>query len=229
MTTTAWTSEHDAYCLENRITPAAKLLWHWLTILGKGNHDQELEPDLKDFNRWVEKHRGKGFCRLTLKNALSQLIDLRVVDLIKQFTWSIVRIATRPLDWLKPKKNLRHRNKTYNPQAPNQQDADGDSCSSSNSTLTEEELAEHEAVLTECENAGIPFSPTQSPEILEYTHEEVKAAISLFNQRGGHKKIKNPQGWLINCLRRRWYEQAQSWSWVELLTALGLTKPPAPE
>jgi hypothetical protein len=151
-----------------------------------------------------------------------------VVDLIKQFTWSIVRIATRPLDWLKPKKNLRKANKTYNSRASNQQNVDDDSCSSSNNSITEEELAEHEAVLTECENAGIPFNPIQSPEILEYTHEEVKAAIALFHQRGGHKKIKNPQGWLIGCLRRRWYEQTQTWSWVELLTALGLTKP-APE
>ncbi|HLO84909.1 MAG TPA: hypothetical protein VK203_07840 [Nostocaceae cyanobacterium] len=223
--TTAWTSKHDAFCLENRVTPSAKLLWHWLEALAKGNHDQELEPDLKDFNKWVEKHRGKGFCRLTLKNALAQLIDLRVVDLIKQFTWSIVRIATRPLEWLKPKKNLRQRNKNYAQQPSNQQNTDDAQYSSSNYSLSEEELAEHEAVLTECENAGIVFDPIQSPEILDYTHEEVKAAIKLFHQRGGHKKIKNPQGWLIGCLRRRWYEQPQGWSFIDLLTALGVIRP----
>jgi hypothetical protein len=86
-----------------------------------------------------------------------------------------------------------------------------------------------ESVLSECEKAGIVFDPKQSPEILEYAIEEVKSAIALFHSRGGHetdwrgkRKIKNPQGWLLACLRKRWYDQADQWTFTGLLAALGV-------
>lgn len=100
---TDWTDKHDEFCLANNIPPAAKLLWEWLTRLGEA---EEVEPDLGEFNDWVKKHRAKGYCRPTLKNALGKLIDCGVVNLIRQYTWKIVKIVTRPLAWLTPKKKL---------------------------------------------------------------------------------------------------------------------------
>lgn len=104
--TETWTTKHLDYCLENSITPAAQYLWQWL--INEEKLAQEIEPDLAEFNKHIKKVRGKGYCRLTLKNALNQLIEHRIVQLIKQYTWRIVKIITRPLDWLKPKKNLRN-------------------------------------------------------------------------------------------------------------------------
>lgn len=226
LSNSAWTEQYDAYCLENKITPAAQFLWRHLITEGVG---EEIEIDLSDFNKQVAKHRGKGYCRLTLKNALAQLIDHRVVQLIKEYTWKVVKIVTRPLDWLKPKKNLQNRNKNYTLQPSNGLSVDAEVSSSSIDLLTEDEMAECEAVLSECEKAGIPFDPQQSPEILEYTLEEVQAAIALFHSRGGHQvdwrgrpKIRNPQGWLINCLRKRYHQQAKGWTFGGLLAALGV-------
>ncbi|QLE55657.1 hypothetical protein [Nostoc sp. TCL26-01] len=214
-----WTEQHDAYCLENKITPAAKLLWQWLIRQGIGD---ETEPDLNEFNDWVQQHRGKGYSRPTLKAALAQLVECRVVQIIKKFTWSIVRIITRPLDWLKPRKNLPNRSKTFNLHTPNNLTAEQELDSSSIDPLTEERVAELEEILSECEQAGIVFDPEQSPEILDYTIEEVRSAIALFHSRGGHVKVKNPQGWLLACLRKRWYDQPQQWSFAGLLAALGV-------
>jgi hypothetical protein len=215
-----WTERHDAFCLENKITPAAKFLWQWLIRGGKVG--EETEPDLSEFNDWVQKHRGKGYSRPTLKTALAQLVECRVVQIIKKFTWAIARIITRPLDWLKPRKNFPNRPKTFNLPTPNDLTAEQGVDSSSNTSFSCEAVAE-------CENAGIPFDPEKSPEILEYTLESVKAAIALFKERGGHetdwrgrRKIRNPQGWLLKCLRLGWAEEVNSWSFASLLAALGV-------
>ncbi|BBD60608.1 hypothetical protein NIES2109_34070 [Nostoc sp. HK-01] len=221
-----WTEQHDAFCLANKIAPAAQFLWRYLTTEGVG---EEVEIDLTDFNKQVTKHRGKGYCRLTLKNALAQLEQHRVVNIIRQYTWKIVKIVTRPLDWLKPKKNLQKGNKNYNLQPSNDLSAVHGENSSSNDHPRDEMIAECEEILSECEKAGITFDPEQSPEILEYTLKEVQAAIALFHSRGGHEKdwrgrpkIRNPQGWLLSCLRKGYYLLPESWSFGGLLAALGV-------
>ncbi|MBD2388812.1 hypothetical protein [Cylindrospermum sp. FACHB-282] len=229
--TTLWTEQHDEFCLENKITPSAKLLWQYL--IREGGEGQEAEPDLKEFNEWVEKHRGKGFSRPTLKKALQQLTDSRVVQTIKQFTWRLVRIVTRPLDWLSPKKKLPKRDKTFKYPTPNDLSLEQGDSSSSNTLITDQEIAECEAVLSECENAGIVFDPLKSPEILEYGLEDVKRGIALFKARGGHEtdyrgrpKIKNPQGWLLQCLRKGWHEpEPTGWLFFNLLRAMGVELP----
>ncbi|MDJ0800180.1 MAG: hypothetical protein QNJ51_25800 [Calothrix sp. MO_167.B12] len=220
-----WTKRHDAFCLENKITPSAKLLWQWLIRQGIGT---ETEPDLAEFNTWVKRHRGKGYSRPTLKSALALLIDLRVIRLVKRFTWRIVRIVTRPLEWLKPKKNCRSRNKTSTSPPSNHKFVEQGVCSSSNNSLSEERVLEMESVLSECESAGIPFDPAKSPEILEYSLEEVRDAIALFEQRGGYQKdyrgrpkIANPQGWLLSCIRNGWVYKSE-WSMEALFQLFGL-------
>jgi hypothetical protein len=217
-----WTAKHDAFCLEEGLPPAAKLLWQWL--LHHHDQDEEIEPDLKDFNNWVKKHRGKPYCRQTLKDALAKLVDCRIIQVVKKFTWSIARIVTRPLDWLKPKKNLHKRNQNCAQQPSNDVSTKDEDYSSSNNLLSEEMIIEGEQILTECENVGIVFDPIQSPEILNYHLEDVKLAIAHFQKRGGHEKVKNPQGWLLKCLREYWYDQPDSWSFSDLLIALGNLK-----
>ncbi len=99
-----WTDKHDLFCLENKITPSAQLLWRWL--LREGKLGTELEPDLKEFNEWVSKRRGKPYCRPQVKAAFNQLVECRVIVLVKTFTWHLVRIVTRTLADLFPKSFL---------------------------------------------------------------------------------------------------------------------------
>ena len=103
-----WTYKHEEYCLKNKIPRAAQLMWEWL--IKKGQVNIETEPDLKDFNKWISRHRGKPYCRNTIKSAFNCLVENRVVNLVKRYTWRIVKIVTRPLEFLKPKRKLQKRN-----------------------------------------------------------------------------------------------------------------------
>lgn len=202
---TQWTEAHDAYCLENKITPAAKLLWQWLIRQGIGD---EQEPDLKEFNQWVEKHRGKGYTRPTLKDALAQLVDCRVVQIVKQFTWRIVRIVTRPLDWLNPKKNLRHRHQNCDLHPSNPQSADDTPNSSSNSSI---DTASREEIIEVCAEAGIFYHPDKPAKVFSYSLDDVLLAIDVYKLRSAQERIRNPQGWLIDCLEWRYWEDMMAW------------------
>ncbi len=124
-----WTDKHDEFCLENGFTPCAKLLWQWIL------RQKDDEPDLKDFNNWVAQHRSKPFCRLTIKTAFNQLVESRVIQLVKQFTWHLVRIVTRTIEDLFPKKNLRSNNQIYVLPTSNDSSSNDDLYNSNQSSL----------------------------------------------------------------------------------------------
>ncbi|MCC5625368.1 hypothetical protein [Nostoc sp. CHAB 5715] len=42
-----WTEEHEAFCYQHHICPAAKSLWQWL--MRQGEIAEEVEPDLSEF------------------------------------------------------------------------------------------------------------------------------------------------------------------------------------
>ncbi|BAY16897.1 hypothetical protein NIES21_27310 [Anabaenopsis circularis NIES-21] len=195
-----WTEQHDAFCLENKIAPAAKLLWQWLVRQGIA---EETEPDLAEFNEWVTKHRGKGYTRPTLKAALAQLVELRVVQLVKQFTWRIVRIVTRHLEWLKPKKNYQNRQENFTSQHSNPQSGEDEVNSSSNSSTS---AAAKQEILAVCSEAGIFYHPDKPAKIFNYSLDDVLSAIGVYKIRSAAEQIFNPPGWLINCLEWRYWE-----------------------
>lgn len=208
--TETWTIKHRNYCLENSITPAAQLLWEWL--IDQEKVAQEIEPDLVEFNKHVKKHRGKGYCRLTLKNALNQLIEHRIIQLIKQYTWRIVKIITRPLDWLLPKKDLRNRNKIYALQPSNPEDSVSESKQqqqSSNCPNADDSVKqENQEVLAK---SGI-YIDIKCNAILTHSTLEIKLAIIMFYLKGGFKKIdQNPEGWIRQCLEDEYWEEPSNY------------------
>lgn len=219
-----WTEKHDQFCLENELTPSAKLLWQFLVHRYKEN--EEIEPDLdKEFNAWVKKYRKDPFSINTIKTAFNRLIECEAIRKIKQWSWHEVRIITFPPYFFRVKKNSQnhHQIDKKQPSKPHSTETPLGSSSidiNHDPDIEEEIIAECEKVLDACESAGIVFNPIQSPQILDYPLEDVKMAIALFHQRGGHKKIKNPQGWLLQCLRREWFFEAQGWSFSDLLSAL---------
>jgi hypothetical protein len=210
-----WTKKHDEFCLEKGIKPSAKSLWQWL--LEKGG-EGEREPDLADFNKWIEKHRGKPFHRDTIKQAFNQLVETGAITTLKKFTWKVWRIVVRSIDAVigaKPKQRKnshnRDRNRTLPPSNPDSAVAQDIAAAALDSMqlisqLPEEEVQILEQNLETCEAAGITFSAKESAEILSCEPEDLKQAIALFQKRGGHSKIKNPEGWLRRCLDGLWWE-----------------------
>ena len=196
-----WTERHDEFCLENRIKPSAKLLWQWL--IRQSKLSAEIEPDLKDFNAWAAKHRLKPFCRDTLKDALQQLIDLRVVHVVKRFTWHVVRLVTRSLLDLFPRKKSRQREEICVLPPSNPQSDDRGTKQQQQSFPIQDNVAD-------LRNAGLDFD-NNDPEVVSYPNNEIKLALAMFEIRGGIEKIENPEGWIRTCLRERYWEEDRNY------------------
>ncbi|MEH1786382.1 MAG: hypothetical protein V7L23_12545, partial [Nostoc sp.] len=103
-----WTEEHTAFCYKHHISPAAKSLWQWLMM--QGYIGEEVEPDLSEFNATVAKARGKGYSHNYLKKIFDQLVECRVIQVVKQYSWKIFKLLVRPLSWLKPPRKRTEKN-----------------------------------------------------------------------------------------------------------------------
>lgn len=225
---TTWTLSHDAYCLTYSLTPSAKLLWQWFVKMGEG---LELEADLQlEFNNWVTKKRGKPYDPKTLKSAIAQLNDNSIIKIVRRYSWKIYKLFLRPLDWLTPKKKSQDQGEISAFHGSNRTTAESEVNNNNNIVIDDEIIEEAEKVLTVCEENGIVFNPVKSPEILDYSLENVNMAIECFIAAGGHevdrfgrRKIRNPQGWLLKCLRYGYWEKTDSWSFYSLLSAFGMS------
>jgi hypothetical protein len=198
--TSNWTEEHDQFCLKNHIPPAAKLLWQWLIREGV---NQEVEPDLSEFNSWVERFRGKGYAHNYLKQMFQILVEHRVIQTIKQYSWKIFKLLIRPLEYLKPRKKqkLHNDNSTYKTPTPNPEN-------SVDYDIQQQHILSNQQLMSE---AGVHFD-TEEVEVLNRPQFEIKAALLLFQLRGAGEKIMNPEGWVRQCLRRRYWEQPTNYS-----------------
>ncbi|MGM3305092.1 hypothetical protein ACSQ6I_03755 [Anabaena sp. WFMT] len=197
-----WTEKHDQFCLEKHIPPAAKLLWQWLIREGV---NQEVEPDLSEFNHWVKKFRGKGYGHNYLKQMFNLLVEHRVIQTIKQYSWKVFKLIVRPLEWLFPRKKqkLHNHNSTYEKPTSNPSKSVEDD-------IQQQHILSNQQVLFE---SGIHFD-TEETEVLSRPQFEIKAALLLFKLRGATEKINNPEGWVRQCLRRRYWEQPRNYGTI---------------
>lgn len=212
-----WTYKHEEYCLRNEIPPSAKILWEWL--IRKGEVNKETEPDLKEFNNWIRRHRGKGYCRNTLKSAFGKLVECRVVNLVKRYTWSVAKIVTRPLEYLKPKRKLQKRNIFDNLDRSN------------GSKHVDVVLQQQQELITNNKllfsEYGINFNDDET-EVLNRPRNEVLLAITCYQIRDkgqvthGNQikvtrgKIANPEGWIRSCLRKRLWDEPRMYQQIGL-------------
>ncbi|MBC1242262.1 hypothetical protein, partial [Nostoc sp. 2RC] len=211
---------------QNHIPPAAKSLWQWL--MRQGETGSEIEPDLSEFNAWVEKVRGKKYTHNYLKQMFELLQTHRVVQVVKQYSWKIFKLLVRPLQWLKPpkkkrEKNLQNNNSSYTLQASNQQSTEPGNI--------QQQHSNSEANIELLTEKGIYYDSDEK-EVLERPTDEIKVALALFDIRGAFEKILNPEGWIRRCLRGRWWEHPRNyalllkrfgnlneWDWQELFSS----------
>jgi hypothetical protein len=196
-----WTEEHDAFCFEHRIAPAAKQFWQWLVYRGE---EREHEPDLtEEFNTWVAKKRGKPYDPKTLKTAVKQLTEHSIINILRKFSWKTYRFFLRPLDWLMPKKKVRNSEQISKIQDSNPPSADEEVMQQQQSSIEDNTklLADN----------GIYFNEKEK-EVLERPTVEIKLALAMFELRGGHKEVqRNPEGWIRTCLRCRFWDEPRNY------------------
>lgn len=192
-----WTEQHEAFCLENKIPHAAQRLWQWL--LWESKLTEEVEPDLTDFNAWIEETRGKKYANQYLKKMFELLKKLGVIGVLKKFCWKVYRVVIRPLEWVQPlkKKKLQNGNPSYKTEASND-------CNEAVASLQQQhsDLKRNQETLAEND---INFD-TKEKEVLNRPNWEIRASLALLAIRSERKIIENPEGFIRDCLRFRWWE-----------------------
>lgn len=188
-----WTDRHHAYCLKHHIRCATLDVYQWLVAQGE---NVELEVDFKhEFNAWVAKKRGAPYHRDTIKKAIATLADLGVITLGKKYSWCIWSLFVISLDRLvKPRKKSGNRTtpRGFDPAKHGKPD--------------ERVLQQQHQYNSLLAKAKIIFQPRYLKRLLKFSIDDLRNAIALFFYRGGHEKINNPSGWIVECLRNGWWE-----------------------
>lgn len=200
-----WTPIHDAYCLEHGITPSAKLLWQWLV---SRSEVPEQEPDLAEFNAWVEKHRGKGYHRDTIKKAFKALIDCKAIEVLKPFTWRIWRIKVRPINLIvnppRPLKKSHNCDSVRDSDASNPQSADEEVITTTTFSQNNQD-EDFKQKLYLCHEAGIEYQFKEAGFLKTFSLEQIKKAIAYFLFK--RNNVDYPEGWFRKCLEDNYAER----------------------
>ena len=231
-----WTEKHLKYCLKYRIKNVAQTLWKWLLTLRRCSDKieftlQEFQQYVKKQQgkphalHWVKKqfeklvflriiHIDKDFGHNTYR------IQLRHPDATIPKKRCERNLHYHQLTLEKQSPNPFHSDAGYNssssPNSPPCQTTCTDDNSSSNinnqpDTTNQLDIKEHHRklqIIKACAKFGILFNPKKATteEIYKYPIEDINASLELFKRRNIGGLIDNPQGWLIDCLRYRYYE-----------------------
>ena len=84
------TERHDAIALT--FTPCAGMLYRWLLRQRPAGQQQEVE--IAEFAAWTGTERPRPYCMKHIKNALRELIDAGLVEVVRQYTSKIFKLIT---------------------------------------------------------------------------------------------------------------------------------------
>lgn len=225
----SWTRKHIDIAISKKLTKSAWALWEWL-VVHEGLEGKSEVIDLKAFNRYITKKTGKPLDNRTIKSSAERLMEAGVVRW-ENFNNFIRKVTVKLIRELLPPKLKKSRNDcnlpatiaTLQPSNPHDTAQGGLAAAADLSLINEldEEVVKNlETNLEKCEEAGIYLDSEDSAKLLAWEDvEEVEKAIKLFFKRGGHEKIKNPEGWLRRCLEKRWFDEPK-FSFVDSLLHL---------
>jgi hypothetical protein len=193
-----WLDKHQKFCVKNRLFGCVRDLYEYL-VLSEGEN-QHIEVDLKhEFNRYIAKHRGQPYHRDTIKRAWDKLVQLKLIIVSKKYSWCVWACTLLSLDQLKPRKNARRR------------DSPRGFAPSKGSNLVEELQQQQHIFSRLLEAVDIKLQPKYLKRLLKFTKTEIEDAIALFKIRTETSEIKNPAGFIIDCLHNGWcYEGANA-------------------
>lgn len=212
-----WTKKHDEFAIRCKLRPSTRLLLRWLLRRAKLNEICEIEVDLYQFNAWVAKIRGKGYDRKTIREAIAQLEELTegMIVIMRDYSPRYKKIIVRPLSFVVekrlPKMGESPKSATGKPMF------DGER-KKAIALQQQQDISRLKSLFS---NLGLAYSQDALVRLWRYAGksvEQVKEAVELllFQNSTQEKKIRNPQGWLIECLRFGWQKTTNLYYQTEL-------------
>lgn len=204
-----WTKKHDEFALICGLTrQSVHHLLRWVLRRTKLSDISEIEIDLRKFNRWIEKTRGKGYDRKTLREAIEQLDELSngMVVIIKKWNPWDYKILVRPLFFVMQRNS--QLGETV-PKLPTQNpmfDADH------KKRVMEQQQQDISKIESLTSSLGLKFTRDALVKLWRMAGKSVKGVqvaveMMLHSNSVQEQPIKNACGWLYNCLRYGWHEE----------------------
>ncbi len=200
-----WTKKHDEFCLSVGLRPSSKLLYGWINRKVKSHVVKEIEIDLRDFNHWVGKKRGKPYDRKTLKSAIAQLLEKTkgLIVEIKQITWYYYKLLVKPLSYLTSDK------KPIAGKSPNSESPKSASDSNSHHNKFQQQQQNISKIDSLLQKLGLRYDFQALNKIWQLSGRcvnRIVKAIELMLYRHQSNAIPKPPGFIIECLKHTWQE-----------------------
>lgn len=200
-----WTKKHDEFCLSKGLRPSSKLLLAWLVRQARSFTAIEVEIDLRIFNKWIGKKRGKPYDRKTLKSAIAQLLDKTdgLIVSLHEITWYYFKLIVKPLSYLSRENKPKTRK---SPQSKSPQPTWHRSSKDNAWQQQQQNLSQIDSLL---QKVGLKYDRQALNRIWRLSGrciDRIVKAIELLLYRHQTSAIAKPHGFLIECLKHNWQE-----------------------
>jgi hypothetical protein len=210
-----WNKKNDQYALSCRLRPSSNLLLRWILRRAKLNQVGEIEIDLRVFNAWVGKNRGRAYDAKTIREAIAQLDEKTqgLVLITKSYTPWIKKLLIKPLEFILQEKTQDTDKipqlKTVNPMF----EADH------KKRLYQQQQQDISKIKHLLGSLGLKYTEDAIYRLWRYAGkkvESVQKAVEYMLYSHGKKLelsqhesgIDRPHGWLNDCLRYGWHIEA---------------------
>ncbi|MEL6494102.1 MAG: hypothetical protein AAFQ41_03135 [Cyanobacteria bacterium J06623_7] len=200
-----WTKKYDLYSAACRLRQSDERLLRYILRRSKQNTVCEIEIDLRTFNQSIAKHRGNPYDRKTIKSALWRLDELTngLVLVTKSYTWAIHKIIVRPLFMVLEQKSQAGDN-SPKPNRCNPMFSDAQKRAAVEQQ--QQNISKLDSLFTKI---GIKFDYAALKRVWKLSGKsmvDITSAVELLLHRHSTQTqaIKNPQGFIIECLKQSW-------------------------
>ncbi|MBW4535509.1 MAG: hypothetical protein KME09_16355 [Pleurocapsa minor HA4230-MV1] len=203
-----WNKKNDQFALACGLTRQSTLLMlRWILRRAKPNEVGEIEIDLRIFNAWVAKNRGRPFDPKTIREAIAQLDEKSqgLVLITKSYTPWIKKILVRPLENVL-QNNAQEQGKY--PKLKTSKPVYSDASKEKLNRLLQHNISKLADLLSKIGLIYNHCSLKRIWAIAGQKFDEIERGIELMLYQNSIKpgSITNPQAWLISCLKNRWFE-----------------------
>ncbi len=203
-----WNKKNDQFALSCGLTRLSVLLMmRWILRRAKLNQVCEIEIDLRVFNAWIAKNRGRPYDPKTIREAIA-LLDEKSQGLIlvtKSYTPWIKKVLVRPLETvlnnLAQEQGKHPKLKTGNPMY-------SDDHKKRLALQQQQDISKLDSILSKL---GIKFTLDNLHKLWRMAGkslDEIKTAVEYLLHANSTQKtpIGNVHGWLVDSLKYGWHK-----------------------